>query len=276
MTTTVTKSSPATPLFPQIVLLGDSITQLSFDPELNGFGAKLAHVYQRRADVLNRGFSGYNTRWALEHLDTDVGAAHVFGGGDRVRLVTVFYGANDASDAVLNPRHHVPLPEYEANLRRLASRAREACPNARVVVVGPPPVHHESRLRYQIKRYGAERATGKLERTLESSRAYAAAAARAAKESRAPFVDLWTDMTTARPTDWHSFLSDGLHLSAEGNRFVGERLLDVIDKECAELRVAPSPHTGHWGSNFSQCDALEKFAPWHDEIDHENPSNAFN
>jgi len=44
--------------------------------------------YVRRADVLNRGFSGYNTRWALELLpevkDTVSGA----------KLVTVFFGAS--------------------------------------------------------------------------------------------------------------------------------------------------------------------------------------
>ncbi|KAI8146833.1 hypothetical protein BJV82DRAFT_399049 [Fennellomyces sp. T-0311] len=42
----------------QILLFGDSITQFSFDPELQGFGASLANIYQRKVDVVNRGFSG--------------------------------------------------------------------------------------------------------------------------------------------------------------------------------------------------------------------------
>jgi lysophospholipase L1-like esterase len=41
---------------PQVVLLGDSITQNSFDS--GGWGAQLAHWYVRKADVVNRGFSG--------------------------------------------------------------------------------------------------------------------------------------------------------------------------------------------------------------------------
>ncbi len=55
--------------------------------------ALLAHWWQRRFDVVNRGFSGYNTRWLLPLVD------RLFvpggGGGAPVKLVTVFLGAND-------------------------------------------------------------------------------------------------------------------------------------------------------------------------------------
>ena len=46
-----------------ILLLGDSITQWSLRP--NGWGNLLAQHYMRRADVVNRGFSGYNSAWIL-------------------------------------------------------------------------------------------------------------------------------------------------------------------------------------------------------------------
>ncbi len=42
----------------QIILFGDSITQKSFDPFLNGWGAFLADAYMRKLDVINRGMSG--------------------------------------------------------------------------------------------------------------------------------------------------------------------------------------------------------------------------
>lgn len=45
---------------PTVVLFGDSLTQFSFSE--GGWGAGMADAYQRRADVLNRGLSGYNTR----------------------------------------------------------------------------------------------------------------------------------------------------------------------------------------------------------------------
>ena len=71
----------------------------------------------RRADVLNRGFSGYNTKWALSALP------HVIGSWDGAvhspDLVTIFFGTNDASLPDLNARQHVPVAEYQANLLQM-------------------------------------------------------------------------------------------------------------------------------------------------------------
>ena len=49
-----------------IVLFGDSLTQRGFED--GGWAAALAHHFGRRADVYNRGFGGYNSRWALHVL----------------------------------------------------------------------------------------------------------------------------------------------------------------------------------------------------------------
>ena len=55
---------------PAIVLFGDSITQQGFGwtGAAAGWASLLARDYSRRADVLNRGFSGYSTRMALDLL----------------------------------------------------------------------------------------------------------------------------------------------------------------------------------------------------------------
>ena len=52
---------------PRIVLFGDSITEQSFGE--GGFGAALANRYRRHADVLLRGYSGYNSRDAVALRD---------------------------------------------------------------------------------------------------------------------------------------------------------------------------------------------------------------
>lgn len=80
-----------TGLRPQFVLFGDSITQKSFGP--GGWGGALADAYQRRVDIINRGYSGYNTPWALPLLD-HIFPAEITG---KVQLATVFFGANDAT-----------------------------------------------------------------------------------------------------------------------------------------------------------------------------------
>ena len=111
---------PAQMLRPQFVLFGDSITQKASDPQ-GGWAAALAHNYQRKAravlstscrstwhfdtcqqsdqsraceqvDVVNRGYSGYNTRWAKYLLEKVFPANQ-----PKVNLVTLFWGANDAS-----------------------------------------------------------------------------------------------------------------------------------------------------------------------------------
>lgn len=61
----------------------------------------------RKCDVLNRGFSGYNTRWARIILP------RLVGNWDSPTVVTIFFGANDSSlrgkeVAVPAPAHLCP------------------------------------------------------------------------------------------------------------------------------------------------------------------------
>eukprot|EP00659_Diplonema_papillatum_P005521 gene5521-8400_t len=88
-----------------IVLLGDSITQGGFS--VGGWGARLAERYIRKADVINRGLSGYNTEWILEVLpDLLSGVA-----SREKQLVAVFLGANDAAvDGGASSRQHITVP----------------------------------------------------------------------------------------------------------------------------------------------------------------------
>ena len=62
-------SSSNKPLrYPRVILFGDSLTQYSFSHE-GGWGTMLADKLQRKADVVVRGYSGYNTRWCRIILD---------------------------------------------------------------------------------------------------------------------------------------------------------------------------------------------------------------
>jgi len=277
----------------RIILLGDSITQMSFSSP-GGFGAHLADVYQRRADVFNRGYSGYNTNWILELLSTENNRDIVFGGPSQgsmateassvctissdhitssnplpsgaVRLIVLFLGANDASCSVLNARQHVPLETYQKNLISIMQISKQHCPYAKFILVSPPPIHHEGRLQYQMSRYGPEGATGTLERTLQLSGQYAAAAQQVAKDMGIPaFLNLWSEMQDASPTSWHEYLSDGLHLSPSGNEFVGKRLVELIHLHHPELAVHPCSLTGLYGNSASQSDMIQH-GPWHDEV----------
>ncbi len=107
---------------PIILLFGDSITQQGFGWEGGvGWASLLAADYSRRADVWNRGFSGYNTRHALALIEDD----DIFGTlppQANVLFCTVFFGANDA--AIPGERQHVPMVEYRENLQQIVTGIR--------------------------------------------------------------------------------------------------------------------------------------------------------
>lgn len=124
---------------------GDSLTQYSFDPE-GGWGAALAHRFQRRADVVNRGFSGYNTRIVQRELPR-----HVLPLVDvDTLLTTVFLGANDAA---IPPAHqHVPLDEFRTNLTAIVLEIQKKNPSGKVLVITPPPIYRAGRIAFQRAR----------------------------------------------------------------------------------------------------------------------------
>ena len=67
----------------------------------------MSHWWVRKVDVLNRGFSGYNSKWGLLYFPEIVLR-------EKPDLVFVFFGANDAVDPQV--LQHVPLAEYSRNI----------------------------------------------------------------------------------------------------------------------------------------------------------------
>lgn len=239
--------------------------------------------------------SGYNTDWYLKYLSTSEGKYDVFEsmttvhgvneeGISDVKLVTIFFGANDASCKEKNPRHHVPVEKFRSNLKTLVSLCREYFgKRVRIILITPPPVHHASRLKYQVKRYG-DKATGILERNMDLASKYADAVVGIAKELGLPYLNVFKDMQDAAPgegEEWGKFLSDGLHLSREGNMFVGEALKALVDEVFPEISVEPCPSTGNPANGFSKAgsalgsDEGKGIGPWHSDINHLDPDKAF-
>lgn len=77
-------------------------------------------IWMVKVDVVLRGYSGYNTRWALKVLERVF--PQVEGGDETVEAVTVFFGANDAClPDRCSAFQHVPLDEYKRNLHSIIS-----------------------------------------------------------------------------------------------------------------------------------------------------------
>jgi len=286
----------------KILLLGDSLTQLCFDTDSgsngsSGWGSALADRYQRRADVLNRGLSGYNTRWflhyALDDDDQNEGEeqrSHIWTEPGNVLLVTIFFGANDAAlPDQGSARQHVPLEEYRENLYKLIDEAHEAYPTAKIIVITPPPVYGPQRLAWQKKRYG-EQATGIVERTTEHTQHYAAVCTEVVS-GKVPFpfmgkkdfretvacMDLFTAMVESKKTKTKTtteeedatlgaYFYDGLHFSPAGHAFVYQLLLATIAQHFPDLVVTPCPVTAQANNSGAVCPGIPTNGPHHDDI----------
>ena len=212
---------------PKFLLFGDSITQRAFgedgsgdDPAGLGWGGLLAGLYQRRADIFCRGLSGYTTAMALEVVDC-CNADNV---GSNVSLITLWFGANDASLPGLSAQH-VPIDDYKRNTICLISSLKTLHPQATIILFTVPPVNE----RVWIM-------DGQVNRTKAAARAYGDALKEAANEDGVLLYDVWTALEGDKGADvFGKYLNDGLHLSELGNRRVFEGLTKLISSDLPEL-----------------------------------------
>jgi len=222
-------------LRPDIVLFGDSITQQSFMP--GGWGSRVADAYQRCADIKLRGYSGYNTRWALRTLD----AVFPKGMSRSPALVTILLGANDANlapplrlqDASAS-RQFVPLDEFRQNLHTIIQAAQCAGEGgAAVLLISPPPCDTKAWGDHCARQYDIAK-EAEPNRNFENTKAYAEAVVQLGKTTSTPTLDLHAAFM--RRDDWRTLLSDGLHPNAKGGEFIAACVLHSIERHYPHLR----------------------------------------
>mmetsp|Transcript_22551 Transcript_22551/g.53234 ORF Transcript_22551/g.53234 Transcript_22551/m.53234 type:complete len:263 (+) Transcript_22551:84-872(+) len=221
---------------PTIVLFGDSITELGFSQ--GGWTSLLAGHYSRRADILNRGFSGYNTRHAIDIL------SRVFGeskedAASRVGsplFVTCFFGANDAMlDVDVEHCQHVPVDEYETNIRSLVSTIRKRLEvdnrSPPVILFTPPPVDQKAWDDYCVSEFGCT-----SPRTNDAAKLYGDRVKNVGQELGCSIVDSFELLGgNGEVSEYGKNLDDGLHLNEKGNGLLFDGLVDVIRRDLPDL-----------------------------------------
>ncbi|XP_040916426.1 isoamyl acetate-hydrolyzing esterase 1 homolog [Toxotes jaculatrix] len=214
-----------TVIWPKVILFGDSITQFSF--QANGWGTELANKLARKCDVVNRGLSGYNSRWAKIVLPRLISSQS--SGDNNIAAVTVFFGANDCALEDKNPQQHIPLQEYSDNLKEITRLLASAGVSAdKVIFITPLPVHEPAWEKECILK-GCP-----LNRHNSVAGQYAQACVQAAGQCSVDVLDLWTLMQKDGQ-DYTVYLSDGLHLSEKGNQFVAQHLWGLLESRVAHL-----------------------------------------
>ncbi|CAM9121976.1 unnamed protein product [Discosporangium mesarthrocarpum] len=212
-----------------------------------GWLALLANWWERRFDVVNRGFSGYNTRWSMALLDK----LFVPGGIAPTKLVTVFFGANDC--VMEGNAQHVPLEEYKENLKNMVSHVRSVHEGAKVLLITPPPIH-ERKWAAHKKAMG-----GVMDRRQALTMAYAQACVEVAREALVPIVNSFALLGSGDEVLAAEYLHDGVHFTSEGNVAVFEAVKSVVERDFPEM----SPEKAHMQG------------PHHLEIDPADPRGSF-
>ena len=213
-----------------ILLFGDSLTELGFGVgESLGWASLLASRYSRRGDVFARGFRGYTSHMALGVLSNVLKDLP----GDRnVLFCTVWLGTNDA---VLpeDPRH-VPVECFQSNLKTIISSIRDKFPHTPIILLTPPPCDIERRKEFCLRAYGN---LDRARRSNKNARVYAAAVVAVGREKKCPVVNVFQCLggDGASVEAYRDNLSDGVHLTAQGNALVYRALVELVDREFPHL-----------------------------------------
>ncbi|ORY27680.1 hypothetical protein BCR39DRAFT_469152 [Naematelia encephala] len=180
-----------------VLLFGDSLTETWAAGSL---AQRMAELYQGRLDVVNRGFSG----------------------------------ANDA--CLPGELQHVPLDQYKANLSRLISHVRSHSPETKIVVINPPPIMVD--LWHKWLRHNVPLAHIP-NRDAEVSKQYSDACKEVAGEEDLPLADVYAAITGAAGGSSEEllapYLSDGLHLTDQGNKIAFDTVRNTIASTYPEL-----------------------------------------
>lgn len=251
-------SSMSSAILDSIFLLGDSLTQGGWEP--NAFAQKLAYVYARKLDVINRGLSGYNTTWAIPCFEQCLVPAKAQQDNPKIRLLMIWFGANDA--CIPPSPQHVPLHQFKANLSHIINlikspESKYYSPTTEILLLTPPPINTFQRAADLDSRDPPL----DLDRKFEITQAYAEAVKSVALDNSVHLVDIFGaiwDKVEHEEKALSKYLNDGLHFTTQGYQVVYEEIIKVINKELPHLHY----------------DRLEMVFPHWSEINWNDPSES--
>ncbi|KAK7202695.1 SGNH hydrolase-type esterase domain-containing protein [Myxozyma melibiosi] len=141
--------------YKKVILFGDSQFERSWRPDLDfAFAAALANYYTRRADVLNRGLSGYSTKWLRPQFERIIQELS-YGPPDNALLFVIWLGTNDC--CIEGTPHRVPIEEFQSSLREYVSEIRTKFPAAGIILITPAPVSISKMRQSTMRSKGADR-----------------------------------------------------------------------------------------------------------------------
>ena len=171
-----------------IMIIGSSMTQKAFDTENWGFGIGLSDWYNRTADIIVRGQSGYNTRWTLLGFNKLLG-------NYKPDLFVFFLGNNDSTRIDCR---YISIDEYEKNMIEMIRISKTVNPHSKFILLTPTRADNAGRSDELTFQYAdVIRKIGALDPDIT-------------------VIDFWYGDISIVKED----LCDGLHLGQSGNQKV--------------------------------------------------------
>ncbi|MDE3057222.1 MAG: SGNH/GDSL hydrolase family protein [Bacteroidota bacterium] len=200
----------------RIIFFGDSITELGAEP--NGFVTLIRDSLQKKygqdaPEVIGAGVSGNKVTDLEKRIDRDVLSK-------KPTLVAVYIGINDVWHYALPGLKGTPKDLFETDLKDIIEKIQKV--GARVILCTPSVIG---------EKYDG---TNPQDSMLEE---YSAIGRRAANETSSQLCDLrkafiaYLKQHNTENVEKGMLTRDRVHLTDEGNRFVAEQMLKVIDGE---------------------------------------------
>ncbi|OUM52811.1 hypothetical protein BVG19_g2037 [[Candida] boidinii] len=214
--------------FPKFLMFGDSITQRAFDqyplPGIStqlefALGPALVGTYTRKMDILQRGFSGYNSEWVkyllpkILEYEHDSKKEH-----ENIKIAYLFIGTNDGR--LPDSKLHVPIERYEENLKEMIDLFLEK----RIKLIIVAPGLHFAEKWYDFNPIDKEQKTGTDPKELLK---YADVTVKVANEYKLPYINMSQIMTDSGIA-LDELLCDGIHYTGKGYKLFFDNLLETI------------------------------------------------
>jgi lysophospholipase L1-like esterase len=200
-------------IWKKLLIIGDSNTQFGFGE--SNWLSLLSNLLQRRCDVINRGFSGYNTRF-MKNITPKILSEFT---AESICGVLVLLGLNDSA------RHeqlHVPLDEFKNNLKKILEDILNYGVD-KVIVVTPPRVVDE-KWSVECQKLNNFDSHHHDQAVID----YVSSVVDLSNELGLKCVDLNGLMRES--TDYTKLFYDGLHFSAEGGKLLFDSLSPIMEE----------------------------------------------
>lgn len=202
-----------------MIVIGDSNTQFGYE---NGrWLSLLSDKLVRICDVINRGFSGYNTRYikvVLPYLTKQIKADDICG-------VIILLGTNDSSFASY---HFTPVEKYVENLKWIIDYLiKFGIDKNKIILISPPRIDDDVLGAYLISLNYTQNDQTYFDNTVKN---YAQKCIEVAIKKNVKYLDLYSIMKFSNES-LTNLLYDGLHLSERGGRLLFSYLWPIVESE---------------------------------------------